>query len=283
MSSDLVVVTFKKDLDLCRLFIRSFDRFVERELFTNLWIVITDDSDFEFSSTNNWQIIRSGHLFKSSGNGYVDQQRAKLSISQLITSDWYWVFDSKNFFIRKISHSDLYEGSCARVNVTRPSDHWQTSWNNSLNHFGLPYVDPIHNRTPYPMKTDLVSAINIEFEPLWFKKGICEFFFYNAWVLKQDQFDQYYYRDTRIFNTTLWPLDLDMEIYQPKNLNLALRNLTITDMPVWTTGLHRTTVAVMNDQQQQEWADFLIKLGLFNNPGDVYAWFRAIRLAAQEK
>lgn len=285
MSSDLVVVTFSKDIELCRLFIRSADHFVKPGIFNNFWIIITDDSELNFEIDRKWNIVRAKNLFdlsKKNNSGYINQQRAKLEIAKLITSDWYWIFDSKNFFIREIDNNDLYDNNKARVNVTRPSNDWRQSWLNSLQHFDLPYTDPIHNRTPYPVKTSIAQALECNFEPLWFEKGICEFFLYNAWTLKQNQFDVYY-PDDRIFNTTLWPIDLSMEIYRPGNLKIVLNNPHVAKMPVWSTGLHRTTIQSMSGEQQQEWAEFLCYLKLFNNIEDVYGWYEAVRLAAQEK
>lgn len=284
MSSDLVVVTYKKDLDLCDLFFRSVEQFIKPGLFKNFWVIITDDSEIDIKSKFNWNVVRLKNLNNTYSNiGYADQQQAKLDISKLITSDWYWVFDSKNFFIRSITNSDLYDNNCARVNVTRPTDYWKQSWINSLQYFNLPYVDPIHNRTPYPIKTSIAQTITCDFKSLWHNHMICEFFLYNAWVLKHHSFEDMYYSDTRIFNTTIWPIDLSMEIYKPKNLKFLLDKHLISNMPVWSTGLHRTTIDAMDSYHQQEWSEFLVYLKLFDSNNEVYSWYDKVRLAAQEK
>ena len=282
MSSDLVVVTYKKDLDLCELFVRSVDRFVDEHLFDNFWIIITDDSEFNVHSRFKWNtIILKDLCLTNSNNGYIDQQMAKIQISKFIDSDWYWVFDSKNFFIRSVTNSDLYNQNKAMVYTTKPSDYWHQSWLNSLALFDLDYVDPIHNRTPYPINTALARNLNIDnFESLWTSKHVCEFFFYNAWVLKQQAFEVYS-PDSRIFNTTMWPIDLSTEIYQPQNLRFLLDKHTVSNMPVWSTGLHRTTVQYMNPLQQQAWAEFLIYLKLFDTVSQVFDWYHRVRLAAQ--
>lgn len=285
MSSDLVVITFKKDLDLCKLFLRSVDLFADQTLFDKFWIVITDDSDIKIKSKFDWNIIRLRDLIGDrSNNGYVNQQRAKLEIAKLINSEWYWVFDSKNFFIRTATFDDLYINDRAMVKIGLPTDYWKQSWLNSLDFFGLPYTDPIHNRTPYPINTKIAKNIDIkDFELLWSSKHICEFFFYNAWALKNYDFNLYYQHDDRIFNTTIWPIDLDISVYRPSNLKTALKNLSTTNMPVWSSGLHRTTIQSMSVQQQREWADFLIELDLFDNTVQVSEWYESVRLAAQEK
>jgi hypothetical protein len=287
MSSDLVVVTFSKDLELCKLFIRSVDLFVDPTIFNNLWIIITDDSEFDFTGRYKWNIVRSKDVFELStadNFGYINQQRSKLEISNLINSDWYWVFDSKNFFVRSITPNDLYNNDRAIVNVTHASNDWFKSWGNSLKYFQLSYTDPIHNRCPYPIRTKLAQSLDKAiFEQLWLDENICEFFWYNAWVLKNNQFDKYYYKDDKIFNTTLWPIDLDREIYRPVNLRTALKNLKFTQMPVWTAGLHRTTIQMMNIEQQAEWATFLTELGLFDSEDRVYEWYDAVRLVLQKK
>lgn len=282
MKQDLVVVVYEKDILLCQNFVKSVDIFTP-DFWNKKWIIVTDRTVIEFVD-ESWTVVYSHDIFESSGSGYVDQQIAKLIISQQIISDWYWVFDAKNFLVRTPGLEDLYHLGRARVNVTRPSEEWLASWDAALDFYGVNYpYDPIHNRCPYPVNTAAASRLtgkrNVEdfadfFINAWNIYGINEFFLYNARLLAEEEFVDLYYPDDRIFNTTLWPKDMDMEIYQPANLRIVLKNHQYSQMPVWSTGLHRTAIMTMTDQQKQDWQEFMTELGLFEDLAEAEAWFR---------
>lgn len=290
MTQDLVVISFERDIPLLNVFVKSVDKFVTENFFKNLWLVITDDTPIEKfteirKSKFNWNIVYAKELFEVHQghglSGYINQQLSKLCIAKKIKSDWYWLFDSKNFILKNISEQDLYSENRAYIGLGDPIDYWQPGYLEVLNRFKLDYQTPIINTTPYPIHTSTMNLMLEEvtdfqnlFCNLYLDKKTCEFFYYNAFVFKKKMFDKLYHPHGR-FRFTIWPAELEDPESQPEVIKEKLEKQQDFNY-IWCGGLHRTAVAAMNDIQKDKWADFLVWIEFFNNKKEVYSWFEEV-------
>lgn len=285
MTQDLVVVSFRRDIPLLNLFVKSVDRFVSENLFENFWLIITDDTPVEkFKSLANskfkWKTVYAKDLFDTIKNhevaSYIDQQIAKLKISELILSEWYWVFDSKNFLLKNINQSNLYKDEKALVFVrdTAIWPPWEQGHRNTEKYFNIGNHKFIANSTPYPVYSSLVRELisgienfELTFKKLFLNDHICEFYFYNGYVIQQKKFEDLYLERER-YQITVWTTNLDQEVFSPDNIKQ--NNL------VWCGGLHYDTIRLMDNEWQQKWAEFLTELGFFSTFNEAIEWFQQV-------
>ena len=290
MNQDLVVVSYSGDIELLNVFIKSVDKFVPQGLFENFHIILTDDTDSNeipsiYSSVYKWNIIYAKDMFDLHINGhlsgYFNQQLAKLKISERIKSDWYWVFDSKNFLLRTISEKDLYRKGQKKVlvGIDDPTEFWLSGYLKSLNYFKTDYKQPLVNTTPFPIHTETVKKMinsvenfNNNFFKLCERYSVCEFYFYSAYLVKENLLDELYSKHgcTKI---TLWPMELDTPEFQPERIRKLLENPHNEENFIWCGGLHKNTIASMSSTQKERWADFLLWIGFFKKKIEVYRWF----------
>jgi hypothetical protein len=287
MNQDIVIPSFGPDIPLLRTLIASINKFVPNGLFDNLWLIITDDTDpaeFDFvrSVSMPVTVLHARDIFdphRGHGqSGYINQQIAKLMIANSIASDWFWIFDSKNFIIKPLDEKVLYREGRARVSVDDPSHHWSDGWNSALEYYGVPYTKAMLNLTPYPVHTasakkfvNEFADFKTQFTSMYIHDNICEFYIYNAWIAKRGSFDALYQPDG-LLRVTVWPTELDIPMFQPENIRLLLENPR-WDSPIWCGGLHKNAVRSMTTEHRDRWAEFLVWLGLFADNAAVQSWY----------
>lgn len=290
MTQDLVVPCYKPDLPLLKVLARSLARFDKDHTFQNLWLIVTDStpiSEIEYLKELDfrWRILYLDDIIvRHTGHGmsgYINQQIAKLVISRYVQADWMWIFDCKNFLIKHIDQSTLYKDGLAKVSVDYPSLHWKNSWKSCQELYGIKSKKVITNTTPYPIKTNLVRNMIDEFDSfssnfadLFIRKNICEFFLYNAYILRENQFESYYKLEG-LMRVTIWPNELKEELFQPENIRYLLENPSHI-RPIWCGGLHRDAIKQMDKDQKSRWADILVYLNLFDSVAAVQTWFDEI-------
>lgn len=261
MNQDFVVVACRKDLPLLEMLFKSIQLYAG-DIFKHYWIINNDDLSIdEFPSINKPHTIVN--LKRLSCDDYINQQIAKLTISGHITSEWYWVFDSKNFLIKSITHDDLYENNKPRVSLETYRDpYWYTGWVFLSEMYALPEQMPIRNNTPYPIHTvtakELIESVDYfpsKFLEWYSSHNVCEFFLYYAFYLsKHDAFDLYSSQPfSTIANRPIWPGELS------GNTPLLLKKNDI-----WCTGLHRDTLKTMDVKHRILWTEFLKECGIID-------------------
>jgi hypothetical protein len=287
-TQDLVVVTFKKDLESFKLLVRSADLFVEDGVFSNYW-VITNDEDLNLSflteAKHKWNVVDvkdlMGFFHK---DGYTTQQILKCQIAKLIDSNWYWILDSKNFFIKKITEDHLFDisGKVRISNVFDIRNPWVKSWDLTASVFEiLPQQKLfIENVTPYAIKTELMRSMidylvckhKQEF-PTWFYRSyhslfplsFNEFYLYNHWLIRENNILDLYILDPNPLHRCIPIRWYDHESRLCFHIPYGRRVM----------GIHRNAFEHLNQDHRILLARFLCNIKLFNNEEDVFTWINA--------
>ena len=289
MTQSLVVPSYRKDLPQLELLARSIEIMDKDRVFSRLYLLITDDSDIEEYSflSDRWAKIRCEQIFTPHTghgmSGYINQQIAKFKIAEIIDTDWFWTFDSKNFIITPIEERLLYREGRARTTFGEPSSYWADSWNNSLLYWGL---DPEESRivplniTPVGVRTDDARAFlstfgdfPLQFGDLFLRQNICEFYLFSSWLYYKDRFDKSCWLDGKLM-TTVWLTELNNPEYQPAAIKQESQQAAY---PPWCGGLHKDTVVQMNEEQAEAWAAYLTELGFFTEKADAREWFTRVK------
>jgi hypothetical protein len=126
---DIVVVTFRQELDMLALQLRSIDLFAADDLIRAIFVVLNDRNDDVSRYLDKIQSILSlypkiddkvrlipvetlipAHTLIHE-NGWRSQQAIKLIMSAIVETEFYLVLDTKNHFVRPVQRQDFISDS----------------------------------------------------------------------------------------------------------------------------------------------------------------------------
>lgn len=193
MAISLLTVTFARDFELLKRQLKSFDLFLDQK-YPHV-IILNDDSEWP-GSVHKSQVPG---FRQSQWGGWIDQQTLKLLAANVITTDYYMVFDSKNYL-----HDTFSPNKLPNVAVHENTGKWEGQFNHylkcSYEVFGLNCKDYSNEimcaNTPFVMNTQVVKDMieyletnNIDLIDLLGqgKEFQCvEFYLYSAWCSKNN-------------------------------------------------------------------------------------------------
>ena len=161
---DIITVTCVDDLKELLRQCRSINRFVSKP--TTHFIIIQDNAltfDQWYSLIGHYYTKHKLILLPNDSNlkdfgGWVQSLQLKYNVAKHVTSDYYLILDSKNFFIKEtnLDQWPVNEGSGKRI-----IDGWPNVF---INFFSEKYHLPIpknisENITPYKVKTETSKKI----------------------------------------------------------------------------------------------------------------------------
>lgn len=237
-------------------------------------IVIVEDDNFNSDYWinllspyyNNHKLnLKSYNHFKIKGNGWLKQQCYKL-LASIDCQDDYLILDSKDFFIRNVSLEEwkYQKGSNLIKSITFDK---KTIMNSFASHDYACYFntqmlyDVYASVTPFVININNINIDNILKDVLWFNNNSLttdyfpsEFLFYSYMARKDiEQFKQ-----IDLFSDKLWDCkDLD-------NFDNFKQNIAHNDN-FKVFGVRRS-LAQCNSKNKNELLNWILSLGLTNNP-----------------
>jgi hypothetical protein len=234
----------KKEFELLKIQLFSF-KFIEINIINNIYILFNDNKEkiekFNEDYKNNIQTHVPLNLLQKVKIIYItdliflneiyisdwfSQQFAKIYISNIVTSKYYIVLDSKNIFIKNIDLTTFMTNDKINLHYSTHDEALLNYYNNCFEYFELtkynPYTEPLYiqTTTPFVLITkeckNLINFVeNKEKNNLYYffkSRKYTEFFLYFAW-LRFTNNNEYIFLNRPINNVIIGPRDPNVYVW----------------------------------------------------------------------
>jgi hypothetical protein len=290
---DFVTVTYKKELNILRAQAISFSRKVDPGAVGKIYVILNDtslsDNDLNpivalyGQHAANVVVIRSDSVapnLASWTHGWWAQQILKLRISQMVTSEYYVVIDSKNHFTKYVDTSTFISDD-ERIKTWEISylGNSESHFRGSFKYFGIdpekyisklpPSITPITLRTQ--TARDLIDYIerraNTTFEIEFLReREVTEFLAYYAFIIHSGKTldDEYVYVKPQV--ATIFVDKLKDESTFKSIMHQARESSRIM------FGVHWAAAPVLQDEHKAKIIEFWKESGLFVSDEEALLW-----------
>lgn len=265
---DLITVVFREELSVLKLQAQSIERYCQNVDLNKIWIIVNDDTlDTNEINTNWWGefsnrvtiIHRSAWPYDFNSNGWLSQQVLKLLATDLCVSEWSMVLDAKTILVKPMTSiiNKPAVGSLDIYPVFEPSkkivsDLFDIELTHQLGPGGVPFI--LNNALVKEMIEEIAIRTNKPFA-VWFQEQgmVTEFILYSGYlVYKFGSFDLMY--DTK--HSVLQPCNIchsEVPSFERKFKEMATAS---------TVSIHRNAWSQLNDEQRQQYINFLNDRGI---------------------